>query len=97
MGLLDIENIESNFIEAVRLAETRRHIVRFLVPYKAVRCFVAEEQVDILKKKISEAWNLSNIKWRTPFSERIERDGFLSFSIGAILKIEPSILLRKFN
>ena len=52
MGLLDIENIEGNFIEAVRLTETRRHIARFLVPYKAVRCFVAEEQVDILAKKI---------------------------------------------
>ena len=74
MGLLDIENIESNFIKAVRLAETRRHIARFLVPYKAVRCFVAEEQVDILAKKISEVWNLSNIKWRTPFAERLERD-----------------------
>lgn len=31
------------------------------------------------------------------YSERIERDGFLSFSIGAILKIEPSILLRRLN
>lgn len=54
--------------------EVAKHIADFLVRYGAVRCFVAEEQVDILKKKISEAWNLSNIKWRTPFSERIERD-----------------------
>ena len=52
MSLLDIENIEGNFIEAVKLDKTRRHIAKFLVPYKAVRCFVAEEQVDILKKKI---------------------------------------------
>ena len=74
MGLLDIENIESNFIEAVKLDKTRRHIARFLVPYKAVRYFVAEEQIDILAKKISEVWNLSNIKWRTPFAERLERD-----------------------
>lgn len=31
------------------------------------------------------------------YSERVERDGFFSFSIGAILHLTPSFLLKKFN
>lgn len=31
------------------------------------------------------------------YTERFERDGFLSFSIGATLNIEPSFLIKKFN
>ena len=75
MSILDTER---DYDEEIKLAfirkETSKLLADFLVRYGAVRCFVAEEQVDILKKKISEAWNLSNIKWRTPFAERLERD-----------------------
>ncbi len=75
MGLLNIEENEQKMDKIIYCeVKVPERIADFLVRYGAVRCFVAEEQVDILKKKISEAWNLSNIKWRTPFSERIERD-----------------------
>jgi hypothetical protein len=75
MGILNVEENEKNMDKNVLVPpKVAKRIADFLVRYGAVRCFVAEEQVDILKKKISEAWNLSNIKWRTPFSERIERD-----------------------
>ena len=75
MSILDTER---DYDEEIKLAfirkETSKLLADFLVRYGAVRCFVAEEQVDILAKKISEVWNLSNIKWRTPFAERLERD-----------------------
>lgn len=75
MGLLDIEENEQKMDKIIYCAaKVPERIADFLVRYGAVRCFVAEEQVDILAKKISEVWNLSNLKWRTPFSERIERD-----------------------
>ena len=75
MGLLDIEENEQKMDKIIYCAaKVPERIADFLVRYKAVRCFVAEEQVDILAKKISEVWNLSNIKWRTPFAERLERD-----------------------
>ena len=76
MSILDdSDTIFKSVDEAIKRRMIREKVAHYLVAYGLPpRCFVAEEQVDILKKKISEAWNLSNIKWRTPFSERIERD-----------------------
>ena len=76
MSLLDDSaTILKSADEAIKQRMIREKVAHCLVAYGLPpRCFVAEEQVDILAKKISEVWNLSNIKWRTPFAERLERD-----------------------
>lgn len=76
MSLLDDSaTILKRADEAIKQRMIREKVAHCLVAYGLPpRCFVAEEQEDVLVKKISEVWNLSNIKWRTPFAERLERD-----------------------
>lgn len=76
MSLLDDSaTILKHADEAIKQRMIREKVAHCLVAYGLPpRCFVAEEQEGVLVKKISEVWNLSNIKWRTPFAERLERD-----------------------
>ena len=71
MSLLDDSaTILKRADEAIKKRMIREKVAHCLVAYGLPpRCFVAEEQEDVLAKKISEVWNLSNIKWRTPFAE----------------------------
>ena len=76
MSILDdSEPIIKKFVEAIKRRMIREKVAHYLVAYGLPpRCFVAEEQVDLLVKKISEAWRRLDLKWRTPFAERLERD-----------------------
>ena len=75
MSLLDdIDILFKRDEEAIKQIMIREKVAHYLVASGLPpHCFVVEEQVDIYVKKISEAWNL-NLKWRTPFSERLERN-----------------------
>ena len=81
MSILDdSDTIFKSADEAIKQRMIREKVAHYLVAYGLPpRCFVAEEQVDLLVKNISEAWSPLNLKWRTPFAERLERD-FISLN-----------------
>lgn len=76
MSLLDdSDTIIKKTYEAIKRRMIREKVAHCLFAYGLPpRCFVAEERVDLFVKNISEVWSPLNLKWRTSFAERLERD-----------------------